>query len=160
MVEQLGQPYYSYVPEASPHLNWDTIWSHRLTSFHPFQRLSDLKFLDSPHKAPIDVIKRVIQLKGCVHILTIEQSPLKWLSFYIGSPRLTQPSLPGLGTCYAGTPKAPIHPSTFLLITLDTDRSPINKILTINCSKHLVVAKHMANKNIDTISLRNHVISF
>ena len=47
--------------------------THRLTSFHPFQRLSDLRFLDSPHKAPIGVIKRVIQLKCCVCILTIEQ---------------------------------------------------------------------------------------
>ena len=73
MVEQLGQPYYSYVPEASPHLDWDTIRSHRLTSFHPFQRLSDLRLFDSPHKAPIGIIKRVIQLKGCVRILTIEQ---------------------------------------------------------------------------------------
>ena len=73
MVEQLGYPYYSYVPEAYPHLDWDTIWSHRLTSFHPFQRDSNVRFLDSPHKAPICVIKRVIQLKGCVRILTIEQ---------------------------------------------------------------------------------------
>ena len=45
MVEQLGYPYYSYVPEASPHLDWDIIRSHRLTSFYPFQRLSDLRFL-------------------------------------------------------------------------------------------------------------------
>ena len=64
MVEQFGYPYYSYVPETSPHLDWDTIQSHRLTSVHPFQRLYDLRFLDSLYKAPIGVIKKVIQLKG------------------------------------------------------------------------------------------------
>jgi hypothetical protein len=54
-------------------IHLDTIRTHHLTSFHPFQCLSNLKFLGPTHKTPISVMKRVIQLKGCVLILSTEQ---------------------------------------------------------------------------------------
>jgi hypothetical protein len=50
-----------------------TIRAHRLTLFHPFQYHSNIIFLDPMHKASIDVIKRLIQLKGRVPFVPIEQ---------------------------------------------------------------------------------------
>ena len=44
MVEQLGQPYYNYVPETSLCLDWDTIRVYHLYPFYPFQCLSNLSF--------------------------------------------------------------------------------------------------------------------
>ena len=73
IIEHLGWPYYSYIPETSPHLDWDIIMAHRFAPFHPFQGFSDLQFLNSPHKASVSVVKRVVQLNGGVLVLTIEQ---------------------------------------------------------------------------------------
>jgi hypothetical protein len=54
-----------------PYLDWDTIRAHCFNPFHPFQCLSNLKFLDPTHEVAIAITKVVIQLKCCIPILPL-----------------------------------------------------------------------------------------
>jgi hypothetical protein len=55
-VKQLSESNYRYVSKIPPHFNGYHIWTHYLTSLHPFQDMFDLRFLNPMCELSIEVI--------------------------------------------------------------------------------------------------------
>ena len=84
-----------------------------LPPFHPFQGFSDLRFLNPPHKTPVSVIKRVVQLNGGVLVLTmnfllgfISIKVAKFL-YWLTAPNTTLLLYQGLGPTMLGHQRCP-----------------------------------------------------